>query len=95
MPYVRILILQVAYASSLDSSSASSASVISQEVYLIGVWAVLICTVIGPVAFSFVLNHCVSDSKRLEMLVGSRWGQGVERNELQQDDGAAVGSETA
>lgn len=91
----RILILQVAYASSLNSSSSSSATVISQDVYLIGVWAVSICTIIGPVAFSFVLKRCVSDPRRLEMLVDSRWGQGVERSEIKRDDNIAENAETA
>lgn len=70
----RILILQVAYSSSLLPTGLT---VISEDVYLIGVWAVLLCTVIGPITFSSVIRRSVSTEGRRDMLVRSRWGQGI------------------
>jgi hypothetical protein len=55
----RILILQVA---------RSSKGVIGEDVYLIGVWAVAICTVIGPIAFSSIIK------RRGSVVVYGRWG---------------------
>ncbi|GAA5950595.1 hypothetical protein JCM21900_002518 [Sporobolomyces salmonicolor] len=56
---IGILVLQVAY----DTSSASSSPVLSTEPYLVAIWAVALCTIVGPVAFS--------------ALVKARWGRGI------------------
>ncbi|GAA5876051.1 hypothetical protein JCM16303_007004 [Sporobolomyces ruberrimus] len=48
---IGILVLQVAYNANTSSSNASS-SVLSTEPYLVAIWAVLICTIVGPVGFA-------------------------------------------
>ncbi|GAA5882769.1 hypothetical protein JCM1840_002356 [Sporobolomyces johnsonii] len=58
---IGILVLQVAY----NSSSGSSSPVLSTEPYLVAIWAVAVCTIVGPVAFS--------------ALVRGRWGRGIAR----------------
>ncbi|GAA5896944.1 cation:proton antiporter [Sporobolomyces salmoneus] len=62
---IGILVLQVAYNSS-SSSSSNSTRVLGTEAYLVSIWAVTICTILGPIGFG--------------RLVKSRWGrEGVMR----------------
>ncbi|GAA5855007.1 hypothetical protein JCM8547_002342 [Rhodosporidiobolus lusitaniae] len=64
---IGILVLQVAYSSS-SSSSSSTSSVLSEEPYLIAIWAVALCTIVGPVAFAALVKRGGS------ALVRGRWG---------------------
>ncbi|GAA6009595.1 cation:proton antiporter [Rhodotorula paludigena] len=73
---IGILILQVAYTTSTASSSASSSSsssgstlVLTEEPYLIGIWAVALCTIAGPVAFGALVRRCEGVVK-----ASARWG---------------------
>lgn len=62
----QIVVLQVAYTAS--TSSEASTEVLGQEAYLVGVWAVAVCTIVGPVAFGLLVK------KEGERIKGGRWG---------------------
>ncbi|GAA5914680.1 hypothetical protein JCM6882_003600 [Rhodosporidiobolus microsporus] len=64
---IGVLILQVAYTSAAEASDPS-ASVLSEEPYLLGIWAVALCTIVGPVAFGAVTRRCG------DRVVRGRWG---------------------
>jgi hypothetical protein len=66
---LQILVLQVAYNANTSSSNASS-SVLSTEPYLVAIWAVLICTIVGPVGFA----RLVKSKWGKEGVLNGRWG---------------------
>lgn len=56
----QVLILQVA-----RSASAGSASpVLGEEAYLTGLWAVALCTIVGPIAFGILVKRYGETIKR-------------------------------
>lgn len=57
----QILVLQVAF---------SESSVLSEEAYLVGVWAVALCTIVGPLAFTQVVKRGGKG------IVIGKWGKG-------------------
>ncbi|GAA5991325.1 hypothetical protein JCM11641_004799, partial [Rhodosporidiobolus odoratus] len=61
------LVLQVAYSSS-SASSTNPNPVLTEEPYLVGIWAVALCTIVGPVAFSALIRRVG------ERVVRGRWG---------------------
>ncbi|BGP28395.1 hypothetical protein JCM10296v2_000127 [Rhodotorula toruloides] len=63
---IGILVLQVAYAAS--TSSDNGTEVLGEEAYLIGIWAVAVCTIVGPVAFGLLVQ------KEGERIKSGRWG---------------------
>ncbi|GAA5947045.1 hypothetical protein JCM3765_002129 [Sporobolomyces pararoseus] len=70
---IGILVLQVAYNSNdstSNSSSSTTTSVLSTEPYLISIWSVAVCTIVGPVAFSQLVK---SKWGREGVLKGTRW----------------------
>ncbi|GAA6014074.1 hypothetical protein JCM10207_000229 [Rhodosporidiobolus poonsookiae] len=64
---IGVLILQVAYTSAA-SSPDPAASVLSEEPYLLGIWAVALCTIVGPVVFSALVRRYGAE------VVRGRWG---------------------
>lgn len=54
--------LQVAYNSSGGGSDSGGSRVLGTEAYLVSLWAVALCTILGPVAFSCIAR---------------RWGEGI------------------
>lgn len=62
----QILVLQVAYAAS--TSSENGTEVLGEEAYLVGIWAVAVCTIMGPVAFGLLVK------KEGERIKSGRWG---------------------
>ncbi|BGP12320.1 hypothetical protein JCM10213v2_000233 [Rhodosporidiobolus nylandii] len=64
---IGVLVLQVAYSS---SSASATSSVLSEEPYLLGIWAVALCTIVGPVAFGALVRRWG------ERVVEGRWGGG-------------------
>ncbi|BGO99026.1 hypothetical protein RTG_00546 [Rhodotorula toruloides ATCC 204091] len=63
---IGILVLQVAYAAS--TSSDNGTEVLGEEAYLVGIWAVAVCTIVGPVVFGLLVK------KEGERIKGGRWG---------------------
>jgi Kef-type K+ transport system membrane component KefB len=53
---IGILILQVAYSKSQLASPEAPDTLLSEDVYLIGIWAVALCTIVGPVAFAGLMR---------------------------------------
>jgi hypothetical protein len=51
--------------------SSQSVTESGEDVYLIGIWAVTICTIIGPIAFSWLVK------RQGETIVHGKWGAGV------------------
>lgn len=52
--------LQVARSASADSTSP----VLGEEAYLTGLWAVALCTIVGPIAFGFLVKRYGETIKR-------------------------------
>lgn len=50
---IGILIAQVAY----NSGQGSSNALLGTEAYLVSVWAIALCTIIGPLAVGFLAKH--------------------------------------
>ncbi|GAA6033754.1 hypothetical protein JCM8097_004417 [Rhodosporidiobolus ruineniae] len=67
---IGILVLQVAYSSASVSLSSSSSAILSEDAYLISIWGVALCTILGPVAFSALVRRRGGDIRR------GRWGAG-------------------
>ncbi|GAA6025612.1 hypothetical protein JCM11491_001429 [Sporobolomyces phaffii] len=56
---IGVLVLQVAYNSNAGGGSeggSTGSSVLETEPYLVAIWAVLVCTIVGPVAFARVVK---------------------------------------
>ncbi|BGP36304.1 hypothetical protein JCM10450v2_000200 [Rhodotorula kratochvilovae] len=68
---IGILVLQVAYSASSSSSSEETAPVLEEEAYLIGIWAVALCTIVGPVAFGVLIRRMGGRIR------AGRWGDGM------------------
>ncbi|BGP21250.1 solute:hydrogen antiporter [Rhodotorula toruloides] len=62
---IGILVLQVAYAA---SNSSDGTEVLGDEAYLVGIWAVAVCTILGPVAIGLLVK------KEGERIKCGRWG---------------------
>jgi hypothetical protein len=52
----------------------SGEDVIGEDVYIIGVWAVAICTVVGPIAFSCIVR------RKAQVVLDGEWGTPSEAN---------------
>lgn len=63
----QVLVLQVAYNSS-GSAETGGSKVLGREAYLVALWAVALCTIVGPVAFSWIAKHFGASIYR------GRWG---------------------
>ncbi|GAA5891857.1 hypothetical protein JCM8208_002914 [Rhodotorula glutinis] len=71
---IGILVLQLAYSSATESAAAGSTAtpVLTEDSYLVGIWAVALCTVAGPIAFGALVRRCGSGIRR------GRWGDARE-----------------
>ncbi|GAA5935301.1 hypothetical protein JCM3775_007265 [Rhodotorula graminis] len=71
---IGILVLQLAYSSATESAATGSAStpVLAEDSYLVGIWAVALCTIVGPIAFGALVRRCGSGIRR------GRWGDARE-----------------
>ncbi|ORY66940.1 Sodium/hydrogen exchanger family-domain-containing protein [Leucosporidium creatinivorum] len=67
---VGVLILQVAYSSS-SSTDGTGSRVLGTEAYLVALWAVAVCTIVGPVAFSWLAKRFGAS------IYKGRWGAQV------------------
>nr|CRX78930.1 hypothetical protein ls5930a1_00009 [Leucosporidium scottii] len=67
---IGVLILQVAYNSS-SSGDGTGSRVLGTEAYLVALWAVALCTIVGPVAFSWLAKRFGASIYR------GRWGAQV------------------
>lgn len=57
---LQVLVLQVAYNSPGD--------LLGEEAYLVALWAVALCTIVGPIAFSALVRRYG------ERIVRGKWG---------------------
>lgn len=64
---IGLIILQITFNNNNNNSTSSSS--LGKEGYLIGIWAVLLCTLWGPIGFSFLINRFGK-----EVLIG-KWGK--------------------
>ncbi|GAA5845046.1 hypothetical protein JCM11251_007455 [Rhodosporidiobolus azoricus] len=64
---IGVLTLQVAYTSAAEAADPS-ASVLSEEPYLLGIWAVALCTIVGPVVFGAIVRRYSGT------VIRGRWG---------------------
>ena len=60
---IGIIIAQIAHASNTDETR-----LMSEDVFVVSVWAIFLCTLIGPLAVGFLLT------RKGKALLESRWG---------------------
>ncbi|KAM0792726.1 hypothetical protein ACM66B_002504 [Microbotryomycetes sp. NB124-2] len=66
---IGVLVLQVAY------NSRGQSRILGTEAYLVGLWAVMICTIVGPVVFAAVVKRF-----GLRIVNSVNWGRGEGRH---------------